>query len=349
MRAFRPGGLLSPVLLTASLINRVQASHSSLPLPLRQIYQFSNPTYLQSIHVRSNGDILVTTVWPNASIYSVSGATTNTPTVSLVHTFDDINAVTGIIETQPDVIAFLGGNQSSLGIGINGTFGVWELDLRPAYGSNPSKPIIKELVLIPNGGLLAGVVAVPDSPTTLLVSDSTLGLVWRVDTLTRQYALAIQDATMHSPPWAVSQFGVNGVHVHNGYLYWTNSYEATIYRIPITGEGYPTAEAKVEAVKTVHSIYLDNFTFGPQGGSTIWAATNADNRLIAITPDGNISFVEGGPDQLTLAGSVATAFGKLCGDTNTLYVVTSGGIVFPINGTVTEGGKIVAIDTTSFF
>jgi hypothetical protein len=32
-----------------------------------------------------------------------------------------------------------------------------------------------------------------------------------------------------------------------------------------------------------------------------------------------------------------------------LYVVTSGGIVFPINGTVTEGGKIVAIDTTSFF
>jgi hypothetical protein len=279
----------------------------------------------------------------------VSGTTTDTPKVSLIHTFDNINAVTGIIETQPDVLAFIGGNQSHLGIGINGTFGVWELDLRPNHGCKDGKPVIQELVRIPDGGLLAGMDAVPNAPTTLLVSDSTIGVVWRVDTLTRQYELAIDDPTMHGPPWGATQFGVNGVHIHKGYLYWTNAYEAIIYRIAITGDGYPAAGAKAELVTAIRSIYLDNFTFGPQGGDTIWAATNADNRIVAITPDGNIISVGGDPDQLPTAGAVATAFGKLRGDTNTLYVVTSGAIVFPINGTVTEGGKIVAIDTTGFF
>lgn len=160
MRAYRPGGLLSLVSLIASLVNRIQASQPSLPLPLRLVHQFSNPTYLQSLYIRSNGDTLVTTVWPNASIYSVSGATTNIPTVSLVHAFDNINAVIGIIEIQPDVLAFIEGNQTSLGIGVNGTFGIWQLDLRPTYGSKPVKPIIKELLRITEGGLLAGL----DSP-----------------------------------------------------------------------------------------------------------------------------------------------------------------------------------------
>lgn len=51
---------------------------------------------------------------------------------------------------------------------------------------------------------------------------------------------------------------------------------------------------------------------------------------------------------MTLAGSVAPAFGTLPRDTDTLYVATSGGMVFPINGTIVEGGKIVAVDTKGF-
>ncbi|KAE8389866.1 hypothetical protein BDV23DRAFT_194032 [Aspergillus alliaceus] len=320
----------------------------SLPLPVRVIHQFSLPTYLNSIFVRPNGDIYVTTVWPNASIYCISGANTDMPTASLIHTFDEINAATSIVETEPDVLAFVGGKQSSLGMGIPGTFSVWELDLRP-QAKGAGAPIIQELVRIPEGGLLAGIEALPGSRTTVLVSDSTMGLVWRVDTRRRRYELAIKDAeTMHFPPWAVTPFGINGLHIHNGYLYWSNSYLASVYRIAISKEGYVAPGAKGELVKRIQAIYLDTFCLGPRDNDTIWGATDADNRLVAITPDGTATFVAGAPDEMTLAGSVAPGFGTLPGDTNTLYIATSGAMVFPVNGTIVEGGKVVAVDTSGF-
>ncbi|RDW59229.1 hypothetical protein BP5796_12153 [Coleophoma crateriformis] len=346
MTSFTWRGFLCLISLTSSLI---QASHQSLPLPVREIYQFSIPTYIEGVYVRSNGDLIVTTVWPNASIYAVCGATTNTPTISLIHAFDEINAVTAILETQPDVFHFIGGNQSTLGFGIHGTYGVWELDLRPANGTNYIEPTIQELVRITDGGFLVALEIVPDTPTTLLVSDSTIGVVWRVDTLARNYELGIQDANMAYPPWGATPFGIDDIHIKNGYLYWSNSYEATVYRIAITDNGYPPAGAVSEVFKAVRALFLDKFSFGPDDGDTIWVAANANSQLVAITSDGDATFVAGVSDQMTLAGPIATAFGKLKGDTNTVYVTTGGGLVSPINGTIIEGGKIVAIDTTGFF
>ena len=334
--------LLALVHVVTCLAVSVQASHHSFPLPLRDIHQFPLTTYLQDVAVASNGDIYITTVSPDASIYSVSSATTTTPTASLVHKFDDINAATGIIETQPGVFTFLAGRQSSLGVGIHGTFGVFELDTR--HG----KPIITELVHVPDGGLIIGVIPIPGVPNTLLVSDSTLGKVWRVNTATRKYEQVLQDASMNSPAWAPLPFGIGGIQLHKGYLYFVACFEALIYRIRFTDNGYPAPGAEVELVLALRSIYIDNFVIGPGDDDTIWAATNADNRLFAITPDGNVTVVAGAPDELTVAGDVAGAFGRLPGDTNTLYVITAGGMLNPINGTLFEGGKVVAVDTTSF-
>jgi hypothetical protein len=334
--------LLALVHVITCMAVSVQANYPSFPLPLRNLHQFPLTTYLQDVAVASNGDIYMTTVSPDASIYSVSGATTTTPTVSLVHKFDGINAATGIIETQPGVFTFLAGRQSSLGVAILGTFGVFELD------SRHGKPIITELVPVPDSGLIIGVIPIPGVPDTLLVSDSTLGKVWRVNTATRKYEQVLDDASMKSPPWAPLPFGIGGIQLHKGYLYFVACYEALIYRIRFTDDGYPAPGAEVELVVALRSIYIDNFVIGPGEDDTIWAATNADNRLFAITPDGNVTVVAGAPDELTVAGDVAGAFGRLPGDNNTLYVVTAGGMLNPINGSLFEGGKVVAVDTTSF-
>lgn len=122
----------------------------------------------------SNGDILVVTVVSTASIYSISGATTDEPAVSLIHTFDNMNYATGITATQPGIFAFIGGNQSEVGIGADGTFGIWEADLRLR------EPVVKELVHILESGYLRGTEALPGKPTTLLVPDGALCLVWKV-------------------------------------------------------------------------------------------------------------------------------------------------------------------------
>ncbi|KAL8770435.1 MAG: hypothetical protein Q9209_003861 [Squamulea sp. 1 TL-2023] len=336
------GQLLTLAQAVESLAVSVLQIHHSFPLPLRNVHQFPLPTYLQDVAVGSRGDLYMTTVFPDGSIYSVSGATNTTPTINHVQKFDNVNAATGIVEIKPRVFNFLAGRQSDLGVGIHGTFGVFELDTRTG------KPNITELVHVPDSGLIIGVIPVPNLPHILLVSDSTLGRIWRIDTATRKYEPVLGDRTMKPPPWGVLPFGIGGIQLHKGYLYFVACFEARIYRIRFTDDGYPAAGAEVELVVALRSIYIDNFVIGPGEYDVIWAATNADNRLFAITLDGIITVVAGAPDELTVAGVVAGSFGTLPGDANTLYVVTSGGMLNPINGTIFEGGKIVAVDTTNF-
>jgi hypothetical protein len=52
--------------------------------------------------------------------------------------------------------------------------------------------------------------------------------------------------------------------------------------------------------------------------------------------------------EMSVAGCTAAAFGRSKKDGKTLYVTTSGGQAVPVNGTVTEGGKVVAIDTSGY-
>jgi hypothetical protein len=198
------------VLLVSLLASQVQAHQPSLPLPYRSVTQFSNPTYLQDLYVRTNGEILLTTVEPNGSIQLVTNATSKSPKISLIHTFSDLNGVTGIVETQPGIINFLAGIQVVFGVGKVGTFGVWELDMRN------STPNFREIVRIPEAGLLAGMIQVPNEPTSVLIADSLLGLVWRVDTLTRKLEIASQDENMFMPSWAATPFGIDGLGIYDG-------------------------------------------------------------------------------------------------------------------------------------
>ena len=333
---------LALVRVTTCLAVNLQEDPHFFPLPLRDIHKFPLLTYLQDVAIASNGDIYMTTVFPDASIYCVSGATNTTATASLVHKFGDLNAATGIIETQPGIFTFLAGKQSDLGVGIHGTFGVFELD------TTHGKPNITELVHVPDGGLIVGVIPLPDVPNTLLVSDSTLGKVWRINTVTHECKEVLHDVSMNPPAWAPLPFGIGGIQLHKGYLYFVLCFEARIYRIRFTEDGYPAPGAEVELVFELRSIYIDNFVIGPGDHDIIWAATNADNRLFAIKPDGIATVVAGAPDELTLAGVVAGAFGRLSGDTKTLYLVTAGGLLNPINGSLFEGGKVAAVDTTTF-
>lgn len=306
-------------------------------------------TWFQSVYVRSNGDVLTATASPDASVYYVSGATTEEPVVSLLHRFKGLNVTTVVMDYEPDVYIAIAGQQSTLGRGINGTFGMWQLDFRPTVRTKPGSPSITELVHFTEGGLCSGLDKLPNAPHILLVSDATFGGVWRVDLRSRKMHLAIQDIHMRPLSWALTQAGITNVHIRGGYLYFSNSYEATVYRLPITEDGYAAHGGDSEVVKKVRSLFVDNFAFGPRGGETMWAPSHANNQLLAITSDGQDTVVLGTPNEMTLAGPVATMFGKLENDTDTLYVVTDGGLLTAINGTTIEGGKIVAVDTRPFF
>ncbi|KAI1338573.1 hypothetical protein F5Y15DRAFT_121894 [Xylariaceae sp. FL0016] len=313
----------------------------TLPLPHRDVIQLSNPTWLENIAVRSNGDLLLTVLgYPEAAIYSVSGpASGAAPSLTTIGDFSSANYLLGIAEPAPDLFVVVG---SATDAATNGTtWPAWRLDFRDRGG----EPAIEVIGRIDDATVLNGVAALPENSDVVLVADSSGGLVWRLDITTGAYERAIQVPEMGFAANASSPTGVNGVKVCAGYLYWTNSYTQTIYRVGITRDGFAAEGAEVEMVGELDATFLDDFAIGDDG--IIWAATDFDNRLFAVQPFGQNVVVEGGVTQFTLAGDTSAAFGRGETDKHILYVATNGALRVPINGT-SEGGKVVAIDTQSF-
>ncbi|KAI0143623.1 hypothetical protein GGR57DRAFT_483426 [Xylariaceae sp. FL1272] len=310
-----------------------------LPLSSRLVTQFDSNTWIENLAARSNGDLLLTVLAPTASLYGVANPASDEPSLKLLHTFGDGAAgLVGIAEPEPDLFVVAG-----YGVAANGTTApVWTVDLR-AGGVEPEVQLVRKLE---NAGVLNGITAVPGVTDAVLVADSKKGLIWRVDLKTGNYEVGVEVEEM-KPGSGASSVGVNGVHVRDGYLYWTNSATVSIYRIEITDQGFPTPCARVELVSTLEAVFVDDFVIGED--NTIWVATNSDNRLIATQPFTNQSVVVyGATDTLALAGDTSAIFGRGESDQSTLYVATCGGMRSPINGTLVEPGKVVAVDTTDF-
>ena len=72
-------------------------------------------------------------------------------------------------------------------------------------------------------------------------------------------------------------------------------------------------------------------------------AENGGNSLERVDVDGTRSLIAGGLNTTVVAGATAAAFGRTWKDQGVVYVVTSGGQAAPVNGTYTEGGKVVAV------
>ncbi|KAI1288299.1 hypothetical protein F5Y03DRAFT_379887 [Xylaria venustula] len=322
-----------------------QSYVGDLPLPCREIHQFDFPFYIQSIYVASNGDLLVTTIAPTASVWHLSEVTTGTPKVTKVVELDYISLIAAITGTQdPDVFLFVGGNQTTIGAGVNGTHSVFELNLRKGV----DRPVVTRRVHMADASFCVHIEPIPGRDGKYLVSDTKAGIIWRVDVESGTYEEIMHDNSMIPPAWAPIAFGINSAHVHDGYVYYSNAYLGYFYRFRMTDDGYAAPGAKIEIYQHMRAVFVDGVTFGPGTGDVIWVASNANNQLVAVPPWGDPVAVLGASDETVLAGPVAVAFGKLPGDTETLYVVTGGALLNPVNGSFVEGGRVLAVDTTGF-
>lgn len=322
---------------------------SPLPLRTRVVTQFPAAppgTWIENIAARANGDLLLTVLSPSASLYGVTDPTSEKPAVELLHTFGDgASGLVGIAEPAPELFVVAGYGAANSTTNTTAAL-VWTVDFRGVHGHD-KKPEAKLVKKLDGAGVLNGVAALPGGHgDAVLVADSSKGLVWRVDIKTGAYEVAVQVAEMSGS--GASGIGVNGIHAtRDGFLYWTNSAARTIYRLRITPRGSAVPYARVEVVAAIDAIFLDDFAIGDDG--TIFVATNFDNRLIAVQAGTNRSVVVAGSNtEFTVAGDTAAVFGRGTADRRTLYVSTTGGLGMPVNGTLTEGGKVVAVDTTAF-
>ncbi|KAL2680534.1 hypothetical protein Neosp_008136 [[Neocosmospora] mangrovei] len=335
------------IFLTAVAVAALSLSES---LPSRTLAQLEVGTFLENIAVRSNGDLLVTKLWPSAAIYTIRTPWERHNTLDEVISIPSIQSIYGLTQvasSRQDVetFVFVGGNSTSPGETVAGSFGAWAID----FGSPGDEVKIRKISdMSPQSKFLNGVTAVPGIPDVLLVADSANGFVGRLELTTGTFDTSTFRFPLEMDPVEDARLpiGVNGIQIRNEYLYWTNSFQACIYRIATDPNGFPARYSRPELIANLSKgvNFLDGFTFDVDGN--IYASTNLDNSIVFIDAQSKEwETVVGGIGEMTVAGSTSVAFGRGRKDKEILYVSTSGAIATPVNGTEIEGAKVVAIDT----
>ncbi|MCJ1404271.1 hypothetical protein MMC11_007496 [Xylographa trunciseda] len=207
----------------------------------------------------------------------------------------------GIVEVGDDVFYISTGT-----IGASGSFAIYK-----AVFLNGSA------VLDPSRGLF-------------LVADSLLGAFFAIDTKAATASKWLQHGALTKVTDDPYTPGVNGMKLHSGHLYLSNTDAKTFLRVGVSSEGTPAGE-----IETVFErCNIDDFAIDAKGD--VYDTSHVFNSVVKITSDGTRSRIAGGPQDAIVAGTTAAAFGRTERDATTLYVTTNGGTSNPVGGDVRQ-------------
>lgn len=317
---------------------------SELPLPVKIVHQFPLGTWLENLAVRKNGKILTTAV-TSPELFQVDDRGDLPPTV--VHRFIGASSCTGITELGDDIFYVIAGNFAiSTFTPVVGSFAVYEVNLRN-YNGTSAAPVFK-IAQIPGSQLANGITVLSHKRKTLLVGDSIAGVVYRLDIQTGTITKVIdQPLTKGTDPQAST--GVNGLVVRDGYLFFVNTNQNLLAKIPINEDGTP----KSGAVATIVNSDVqgpDDFSLAPSGGNTVAViAQNSGNRL-GVVKNGVYTEVAGSnaAKGSVLLGPTAVEFARGGGrkgrNNKKVYISTNGGVLQYLSGNFTVPGTISSVD-----
>jgi hypothetical protein len=275
-----------------------------------QFHEFQNGTWIESIAIRANGQIIVS-LFDRPELYLMDPATPDAKP-ELVHRFANATRLTGITEYAPDKFAVLVGSRKNEKDSVS----VWTVDLSSINGLKVKVGAGE----VPGVDLLNGLTAL--NRETLLASDSFGGSVYRIDLKTGAAASVLNDPTMIP--------GVNGVHYAAPYLYYTNMIQGLFARILIDAKsGEASGPAEVIATKIVG---VNGFALAGWTDHEAYLLNYEENTILKVDAEANVvTFATG------VIGPTAAFFGRTELDGRILYVVTSGG--------TSGGGKVMMVQT----
>jgi len=335
------------------LESRDYPSSPSINSTVRTIYEFPNITWVENLAVRADGKIIVTLI-NKPQIYLIDPVHPGDPL--LLATIPHTAGAGGIAEVEPNLFAIAAGNWSIETFKpAPASYSIWTLD----FNAGPSQsilPRIKKVTDIPTAIFLNGITTLPyGRPThqgshspSIFVSDSGLGVVWKVNIKSGDYGIAISSPLMSPNSTSAAVLGINGVHIRDNYLYFTNSFSYLLNRIPIYANGSASGPAEVYATWPLSDSNIgyvaDDFAFDDKGNA--WIAQDPSGSIVKVDLERNVTLVVGGTKSSLVEGDTAVNFGRTAKDraSGTLYVTTNGGLAFtPPTGIV--GGKVLAVDT----
>lgn len=307
----------------------VPSSPNAIPslttlLPLHGLIR-SFDIKFENLAVRANGQILTTSTLPNASIYQVDPL--GILPLTLIHTIPNVTSTSGITEGQPDIFYVASGdyNLKSPTTTVPQSYSITEIDMRGVSvlpnGALTKEPVIKRVANLPEAALPNGIAFAGSSSNNLLVADTFRGLIWNVNVLTGRVGVTLNDTATKGT--SSSAAGINGIKVHNGTIYWTNTGASTLYRVPVDKSG--SVPAGVTPTLVTSNLTCDDLEVDNEGNAYVAGPLDI---LTKVSPLGQKEIIAGTFNSTSsdLIGPTAIRFGRSASDRWSIYVTTNGGV-----------------------
>ena len=304
------------------------------------LYTFDDKTVtLENVAARSNGHLIVTAT-SHPDIYSFNP---HKRIQYLLYTIPGVTSTLGIVEITPDVFIVAAGNYTENLTAINGTFSIWSVDLKNYHDLTDShgSAIVKKITNIPEAQALNGMTKIEGSSNTVLVADSALGAVWRVDVTSGKYSLAIKHL-LFSCGDSPFPLGINGIRTYEEKLWFVNSAQKLYGHVDIDNTGAATGEPKILAHCAPGAQAWDDVAIDWEANG--WIATHAD-AVTEVTVGGKQrNFTAPAGANYAIRHPTSLVFGRGSRTfERTLFVVTAGASAYEPGGQTP--GQILAVDT----
>ena len=240
------------------------------------LHQFANGTRVENLRLLHNGFLLVTLL-TEPSVYLVDTISTSANTI-LALSIPSHTSLLGITHVSHDTVAIIAGNISAATLEtVLGSFAIYLLGLR-----EESHAYIRTSFAIPDAEFLNGMAMAPASQHLLLMADSTLGVVWRLDINTGAVEKATSDPLCTKAPDNPNP-ALNGIGVWGEYLYFSNSNTGILGRLRITPSGERAAGAQVEILaKAANGSTFDDFEVSRDG--TVYISVPTGFEILRVGP-----------------------------------------------------------------
>ena len=154
--------------------------------------------------------------------------------------------------------------------------GVWRLTPHGAA---------QRITAMPAGQFLNGL-TLDSSNRTLYVADSLASTIWAIPT-SGGPAKAWLVGSALAPSASGSGIGANGIEYHDGAVWFSNTDQGTLLRVPVTASG---AAGPIHLI-TGNVTGIDDFKFLSDGSDVAFVALNFQNKLAVVYPDGRTRIV----------------------------------------------------------
>lgn len=328
-----------PIYYTENTENASPYRNEAPTVQVETLFQFpNNGSWIDNLALRSDGSILLTRL-DTPEVWLVDEASGN---ATLVHSFANATSCFGISEIDDDVFAVVVGNFSTKTYQPTpGSFTVQKLDFNLASRTDTERLVdqgqlaaVSPIAALPKAHALNGMTSFTKESHLVLIADSPVGVVWKLNVQTGEYSVALNDTTMLPAEGQALPLGVNGLKLVDDYVYYSSTTRMQFGRVRVNSDATPAGDYEIIA----SGFLPDNLDVTTDG--TAYIATDPQNSVVRITPYGQISLVAGGQLSTQIPGPTSC---RLSADEKELYVGTSGGQVAPVLGTFSEPAKLVKI------